>query len=29
VAIARAIADHLRGGGYRVKINHRDLLKDG
>ena len=27
VAIARAIADHLRGGDYRIKITHRDYLK--
>lgn len=29
VTIARAIADRLRDNDYRVKINHRDLLKDG
>jgi UPF0042 nucleotide-binding protein len=27
VAIVRAIADHLRGGGHRIKITHRDYLK--
>jgi UPF0042 nucleotide-binding protein len=27
VAIARAIADHLRGGDSRIKITHRDYLK--